>query len=60
MFLAYERDFSGRWCPVVYADKPKATDSRSAPIEVPADCIVNGEVVWGKLQARFPAPKEGM
>lgn len=58
-WLRYERDFAGRWRPVVYhMEKPAARDGATAAIEVPADCLsTDGSPMFGRLQAKFPAPK---
>lgn len=64
MFFAYEMNFGGKWCPVVYhGDKPskkmEGEPSRSAVHEVPSDCIDEfGNPIFGKLQRMFPPPQE--
>lgn len=62
MWFLYERDFARRWVPVVYhGDKPNPRKDGSATgaIEVPPDCIgPDGQPMFGRLQAKFPPPKE--
>lgn len=62
MWFRYERSFCCRWCPVViYGDKPgiPKDGSATAAIEVPPDCLdTSGEPLFGRLQAKFPPPKE--
>lgn len=59
-WLRYEKDFAGRYCPVVYHDeKPKPRDGASAAVHVPADLLsVDGSPILGRLKAMFPAPVE--
>lgn len=60
-WFRYERHF-GRWCPVVYHDeKPRVPkgeeDMFTGAVEVPDDCLsTSGEPMFGRLQAKFPAP----
>lgn len=60
-WFRYERH-AGRWCPVVYHDTkpniPKGEEDRfTGAIEVPTDCLsTSGEPMFGRLQAKFPAP----
>ncbi len=62
MYFVYEKDFSSRWIPAVYYEKPEKrmeyNIERSPIHEVPEDCIISGEPAFGKLQAKFPPPQE--
>lgn len=60
-WFRWEMDHACRWCPAVfYGDRPKASSDRvTGAIEVPADCLSDdGSPIFGKLQRRFPPPKE--
>jgi hypothetical protein len=62
-YFRYERNL-GRWCPVVYHDGrqsiPKGEEERfTTAVGVPTDCLdTSGEPMFGRLQAKFPAPVE--
>lgn len=64
MFFAYEKDFAGRYCPVVYYnEKPskrmEGEPVRSAVYDVPPECIGgDGEPMFSRLVKRFPPPQE--
>lgn len=59
-YFTYERDFAGRWQPVVYhRDKPRNADS--APVwPVPTGMMDDdGSPHFGALRDAFPAPIDG-
>lgn len=65
MWFRWERDHALRWCPTIHhGDKPEVTKSsqgdpvrQTEAVQVPDDCIVNGEPLFGKLVERFPMPR---
>lgn len=63
-WFCYERDFGGRWCPVVHhMQQPKAKKDEehrlAGPWAVPDDCVgQDGHPMLGALQRRFPVPKQ--
>lgn len=64
-WFRYEKDFAGRYCPVVIHDDAKPTipkhdaDRITGAVAVPDDCLSSdGSPMFGRLQARFPAPRE--
>lgn len=62
-WFRYERDFSGRWCPVVIWDEEKPIvpkDQGATPaVPVSSDCLSSdGSPMFGRLQAMFPTPRE--
>lgn len=63
-WFRYERN-NGRWRPVVYHGArpgiPKGEEDRFSTLwPVPQDCLTeDGSPMFGKLQARFPVPKDG-
>lgn len=64
MWFRWEMDFARRWCPVVHHGERPATsrqdvDRLSPAVKVPDDCIgADGEPLFGRLQAQFPAPED--
>lgn len=67
-YFCYEKQPSGGWAPVVYHGEAPKTEKvsgddktrRSTVWPVPPDCLgsTDGQPLWGRLQAKFPAPKD--
>ena len=62
MWFRWQRHAVG-WCVEAHhIERPKDEEGYTSAVEVPADCIADDGKdklpMFGKLQARFPAPNE--